>query len=149
KASIIGEVSGFQPDTDVDELTNAFSELKICQVSQSNQEAKDTSRIDKLESSISELTKVIKNMSNNKNQYIRNQPRGSSQTDWCQRQGPERVLAGSQSNQPEIRKCYSCNQEGHISRNCLMKTTSKRLDDLNKREKGIDKENMNISGADI
>ncbi|CAG8655430.1 1010_t:CDS:2, partial [Dentiscutata heterogama] len=93
----------------------------IRQVSQSDQEAKDTSRIDKLEFSISKLTKVVKNMSNNKNQYTRNQPRGSSQTNWHQRQGPERVLAA----------------------------ISKKSDDLNKREKGIDKENMNISGADV
>ncbi|CAG8794762.1 28408_t:CDS:1, partial [Dentiscutata erythropus] len=65
KAFIIGKVSVSKTDVEVEKLTNTFSELKICQVDQSK---KGTNRIDKLESNIVELTKVIKNMADNKNQ---------------------------------------------------------------------------------
>ncbi|CAG8682343.1 768_t:CDS:2 [Gigaspora rosea] len=57
KASIIREETIAQTNTDVDELSNAFSGLKICRVNQSNQDMKDMNRIDKLESKITKLTK--------------------------------------------------------------------------------------------
>ncbi|CAG8518612.1 18489_t:CDS:2 [Dentiscutata erythropus] len=48
---------------------------------------KDASRIDKLESNIVELTKAVKNMTDNKGQNNRSQPtRSSLQNNWHQRQ---------------------------------------------------------------
>ncbi|KAF0332916.1 hypothetical protein F8M41_018453 [Gigaspora margarita] len=81
KASVVGEELTDQTDLDVDGLTNAFFELKICQVSQSSQVGKDVERIDRLESSINELTKLVKNMVN-KDQSNQNQPAQHVQRNW-------------------------------------------------------------------
>ncbi|CAG8822004.1 40106_t:CDS:2, partial [Gigaspora margarita] len=63
----IGKESADQTDLDVDRLANIFSELKICQISQKSKVEKDIKRIDRLEFSISKLTKLVKNIANNKN----------------------------------------------------------------------------------
>ncbi|CAG8583701.1 855_t:CDS:2, partial [Racocetra persica] len=60
-------------DLNIDDLADAFFELKICQVSQDSQSEKGAKRIDKLESTINELTKLVKDIANNKSQFNPNQ----------------------------------------------------------------------------
>ncbi|CAG8824376.1 34405_t:CDS:1, partial [Racocetra persica] len=79
KANVIGEESTYQIDSNVDNLASTFSELKICQVSQASQDEKGTKRIDKLEYTINELIKLIKNIANNKSQSNPNQQNWPSQ----------------------------------------------------------------------
>ncbi|CAG8835008.1 28292_t:CDS:2, partial [Racocetra persica] len=74
KASVIGEESTYQTDPAVDELADTFSDLKICRVSLGGQGEKNPEKIYKLEATINELTRILKNMNNNNNtQLNRNQ----------------------------------------------------------------------------
>ncbi|CAG8820664.1 18455_t:CDS:1, partial [Racocetra persica] len=59
KASVIGEESTYQTDPAVDELADAFSDLKICRVSPGGQGEKNPERIYKLEATINELTRTL------------------------------------------------------------------------------------------
>ncbi|CAG8710903.1 13961_t:CDS:2, partial [Racocetra persica] len=68
KANIIGKKSTYQIDPDVDDLANTFSKLKICRVSQTSQSEKGAKRISKFESTTNELTKLVKDIANNKSQ---------------------------------------------------------------------------------
>ncbi|CAG8789826.1 8114_t:CDS:1, partial [Dentiscutata erythropus] len=82
-------------------------------------------------------------------QNTRNQQTNSSQNNLCQRQSSGRVLVESKQNQSEAQKCYNCDQGGHISWNCSKKIGPKKGDDLNNKRKGVEKENVNISSADV
>ncbi|CAG8846087.1 13927_t:CDS:1, partial [Racocetra persica] len=59
----------YQTDFAINDLTNTFSDLKICRVSLGGQDEKDPKRIHKLEATISELTRTIKDINNNNTQF--------------------------------------------------------------------------------
>ncbi|CAG8833361.1 15373_t:CDS:2, partial [Racocetra persica] len=87
----------------VDDLASAFGALKICRVDQ-NQDQDD--RIGKMESSIKELTKAILDLKENREPPLYRNQR-------TQNQRP-----GNQNQTIRSRRCYQCDQEGHLSRDC-------------------------------
>ncbi|CAG8646030.1 3855_t:CDS:1, partial [Ambispora leptoticha] len=89
--------------SDVDDLASAFGALKICRVDQ-NQDQDD--RIGKMESSIKELTKAILDLKENREPPLYRNQR-------TQNQRP-----GNQNQTIRSRRCYQCDQEGHLSRDC-------------------------------
>ncbi|KAF0443711.1 hypothetical protein F8M41_003531 [Gigaspora margarita] len=148
KASVVGEESTAQTDLDVDGLTNAFSELKICRVSQSSQVGKDVERIDRLESIINELTKLVKNMAN-KDQSNQNQPAQHVQGNWRQKQNFIQSPSSTQSNQSNPRRCYNCGQEGHMLRDCPAKILPNPLAVQNVEVKKISQQDADVQGANV
>ncbi|CAG8516830.1 510_t:CDS:2, partial [Gigaspora rosea] len=110
--SVVEEELADQTDLDVDRLSNAFPELKICRVSQNSQAGKDIKKIDRLESSINELTKLVKNMATSKDQPNQNQPTQNIQGNWRQKQTYSQSPSNTQHNQANPRRYYNCGQEG-------------------------------------
>ncbi|CAG8701255.1 27176_t:CDS:2, partial [Gigaspora margarita] len=92
---------------DIENLTAAFGALKICCIDQNPDQ---NNRINKIESSIKELMKVINNLKesklsvNQQNQSSNNSTQNPNNNTW------------SENNRSS--RCYECNQPGHISKDC-------------------------------
>ncbi|CAG8537537.1 6112_t:CDS:1, partial [Scutellospora calospora] len=106
--SMVGEKS-HSSDPDVDGITATLEALTLNRVKQENN---NDSKIDKIESDIKELMKVVKELTSNNSSATFSRSRSLISV-----QNPR-----AQRRNVDNRQCFNCQQEGHISRNCLSRT---------------------------
>ncbi|CAG8545291.1 907_t:CDS:2, partial [Dentiscutata heterogama] len=105
KGVSIVEEKSHSSETDIDGITASLKALTINRV---KQEPNNDSKIDKIESDIKELMKVVKELTSNNSSSVFTRSRNLNSV-----QNPR-----PQRSNVDNRQCFNYQQEGHISHNC-------------------------------